>query len=431
MSQTYDDYELIVIDDGSVDGSREVLARYSDHPNITTILQENKGLTTTNNIALHLARGDFIVRLDADDYFDRNALRVLTDAFEQNPEAGMVFPDYYLIDATGEIIELVRRHNFERVTLQDQPAHGAGTMIRRKFLVELGGYNEDLTCQDGYELWVRFIQHYKVMNVNLPLFYYRQHPNSLTTRKEEILHVRAKLLEQASSGKRENLETVGVVAVRGQAFDHDSLPLKELGGKALINWTIDELLKTRRINRIVATTPDPLVIKHLSEAYGSRIDVFARESSLALPNTRLDATISFVLKELSNIGYRPNALMLLPIETPFRRARNIDMAVDIMEVFNSDSVLAVKPELDPLFSHNGHGLIPVRETAELRLERDEVYRDVGLLRLGRVAYFEKKRKLIGGRVGHIVVEGEDALKVESRLSWKIAHLLVKSREETC
>ena len=430
LSQTYDDYELIIIDDGSVDESREVLTQYCDHPKITTILQENKGLPTTNNIALHLARGEFIVRLDADDYFDQNALRVLTDAFARNPKAGMVFPDYYLVDASGEIIQLVRRHDFKRVTLHDQPAHGAGTMIRRKFLVELGGYNQDLTCQDGYELWVRFIQHHKVMNVNLPLFYYRQHPDSLTTRKEEILRVRAKLLEQATSKKKESLETVGVVAVRGQVFDNDSLPLTELGGKALINWTIDELLKTRRINRIVATTPDPLVIKHLSEAYGNRIDIFPREPNLALLNTRLDATVSFVLKQLSIIGYQPTALMLLPIETPLRSARNIDMAVDVMEVFQSDSVIAVRPELDPLFSHNGNGLIPVHKTAELRLERDEVYRDVGSIRLGRVAHFEKEKKLIGGRVGHIVVGGEDALKLESRLSWKIAHLLVKSHEES-
>lgn len=430
LRQTYDDYELIVIDDGSVDASREVLKQYSNHQRITTILQENKGLTTTNNIALHVARGEFIIRLDADDYFDRNALRVLTDAFSADPEVGMVFPDYYLVDENGEVIELVRRHNFERVTLQDQPAHGAGTMIRRIFLVELGGYNEALTCQDGYELWVRFIEHYKVKNVNLPLFYYRQHPDSLTTKKDEVLRAREKLLEQASAVKREKLVTVGVVAVRGQSYDRNSLPLRKLGEKALIDWTIDELFQCRKINKIVVTTPDLQVIEHLFKTYGDSIDIFPREPDLALPNTRLDATVRFVLERLSSNGYQPSAMMLLPIETPFRRARSIDMAVDVMEVFNSDSVLAVKPESDVLFSHNGHGLNSIRETAELRLERDEVYRDVGLLRLGRVRYFGNNGKLIGGRVGHIIVEGKDTLKVEDSLTWKIAEFLVEEGSET-
>src|SRR5437867_1266985 len=78
LNQTQQDFELIVIDDGSTDDSRSIIERYADHPKIRPIFQENRGLNISNNIALRAARGQYIMRLDADDYLDENALTVLT-----------------------------------------------------------------------------------------------------------------------------------------------------------------------------------------------------------------------------------------------------------------------------------------------------------------------------------------------------------------
>ena len=73
-NQVFKDWELIIIDDGSTDGSRKILKKYSTHNKITVIEQKNKGLNVTNNVALRIARGKYIVRLDADDYLDENFL---------------------------------------------------------------------------------------------------------------------------------------------------------------------------------------------------------------------------------------------------------------------------------------------------------------------------------------------------------------------
>ena len=77
--------------------------------------------------------------------------------------------------------------------LLDQPAHGA-CHGRKENLIDIGGYDEEFNCQDGYYLWLQFIKKYKVGNVNLPLFFYRQHKSSLSKNTEKILLNRSKII---------------------------------------------------------------------------------------------------------------------------------------------------------------------------------------------------------------------------------------------
>ena len=95
LMQTEQSFELIIIDDGSTDNSKEIIEKYKDLKNIRIVYQKNKGLNVTNNIALRAARGKYIVRLDADDYFSPNALELLLEKLESDSMLGMVFPDYF------------------------------------------------------------------------------------------------------------------------------------------------------------------------------------------------------------------------------------------------------------------------------------------------------------------------------------------------
>ena len=171
LAQTYRNFELLIIDDGSTDNSRDIIAEYDGHAGIRIILQQNKGLNATNNVAVKAARGKYVMRLDADDFLDENALLVMTSLLDSDPSLALVFPDWYYVDAEGSITGQERRHNFQsEVTLLDQPAHGACTMIRRDCLIEVEAYGSAFRCQDGYELWLKIIDRYPVRNVNLPLF---------------------------------------------------------------------------------------------------------------------------------------------------------------------------------------------------------------------------------------------------------------------
>ena len=68
-------------------------------------------------------------------------------------------------------------------------------MIRKENLIDIGGYDEEFSCQDGYYLWLKFIKKYVVRNVNLPLFYYRQHEKSLTKNNKRFFQIDLELFQ--------------------------------------------------------------------------------------------------------------------------------------------------------------------------------------------------------------------------------------------
>ena len=138
LNQTLKNFELIIIDDGSTDNSKKIINSYKKNNKIIKIFQKNRGLTVSNNLALRLSKGKYIMRLDADDWLDNNALEVMSNTLERSPNIGLVFPDYFEVDRSGRIINLVRRHDFKKVKLRDQPAHGACTLIRKDCLEKSG-----------------------------------------------------------------------------------------------------------------------------------------------------------------------------------------------------------------------------------------------------------------------------------------------------
>lgn len=420
QSQTLQDFEILIIDDGSTDNSREVIELYRDNERVTIIYQQNKGLTVTNNIALRAARGRYIMRLDADDYLDSHALAILSGVLDANPQVGLVFPDYFLVDESGHVTDMIRRHDFDEVQLMDQPAHGACTMIRRELLEEIGGYDESFRCQDGYDLWLRFTERYPVKNVSLPLFYYRQHGTSLTRNETRILDTRAQILRKQALRKGRAFRTVAVVPVRGQKVDSRSFALETLGDRALIDWTIDCALDSERIEAVIVTTPDSHIIEHVEQRYGERVFTLRRDPSLARINSFTREALLDAVQRFSAERFPVDVAAELFVEFPFRRAHFIDSAVDLMEIFSTDRVVSVRPDVSNLYSHDGSGLVPLRGSRRLRLEGEEIYRDVGSINLSRVTALESDAIYDGARIGHVVVDEFTSFCLRSDWDWEIA-----------
>jgi CMP-N-acetylneuraminic acid synthetase len=429
--QTLEDWELIIINDGSTDETAEVLAPYEDHPRIRVIHQQNQGLAVTNNIALRLGRGEYIMRLDGDDYLDENLLLVLSNVLDTKPDIGLVYPDYYLVSADGEIIEQVRRKKIdEEVFLLDLPAHGACTMFRRDLLVEIGGYLEDFACQDGYELWLRFIRRHKPFNVNLPLFYYRQHAASLTRDQAKILETRRRIKEKFARecADRPRPTVLGVVLAGGAGACPEMHPLRPLAGQPMLAYTLSEACAAG-LDRIVLSSDDPAILT-LAEDFPP-VEPLRRGEGRAAGN-QAGALVRAVLQQLkkNEPGYRPDLAAVLYANTPLRKAQHISKAIDTYMIFDVDTVISIVEELAPCYQHRQFGLTPLNDPAgSVRLERRAIYKENGAIYL--TGYDDAlEGNLLGKRVGHITMLPAESVKINTPFDfWMVEQILLQKQRE--
>jgi len=429
LKQTYQNYELIIIDDGSTDNSKEIIERYDDHPKVEVVFQNRKGLTVSNNIALKLATGEFILRLDADDYLDKSALKILIDEFDDEM-VGMVFGDWYVIDDSGVVLEIQRRHDFNsEVTMFDQPAHGACTMFRRKCLEELSGYDESVSMQDGFEIWLKLIKHYSVKNINLPVFYYRQHGNSLTRDKSVLLNARSEVLKNyVKNNGIVQPKVAAILPVRGSIVDSRSQPFLTIQNRYLIDWSLDGLAETMAIDKVIVTSSDDSVLDHVKENYGNnKFYTLKRPIELARINTHVEETMIHAFNSFDIVGSY-DFFLTFSIETPFIRKELIESAISTIQIFHTDTVVGVAQEDRFFYVHQGKGMKLINNSSTLlRLEKEQWYAGVKGFQLRSVDHFLRTKNLLGENIGHIIFDKKAAFIIEDELDVKLAEALLTDK----
>ena len=425
INQTMSDWELIIINDGSTDNTMEVLAKFQDNPRIKIIDQENKGLNRTNNIALRLALGKYIVRLDADDYLEENALLILSNTLDIKQDIDLVYPDYYLVDQEGKVMEMVRRKKIEEeVQLLDLPAHGACTMYRTHVLRQIGGYIEEFSCQDGYEMWLRFIQKHKPYNVNIPLFYYRQHSGSLTTDQSRILatrrEIKSKFIKRTLNGSIPKV--LGVIPATRKSIYSKNDPLAMLAGKPLLWYSLIEVEKATSLEKIVVSSEDPKVLEYSRQF--SKVIPLKRDKKLTSHTTKMEDLALSILSELhTDFSYAPEAMCVLNVNTPLRKAYHIDWAVNTMKIYDVDTIISVQEEIADFYQHRKFGLTPVRASARMRIERDAIYKANGAITLSNVEVL-RNGTLVGKKVSHINMLPEESVKINSDYEFWLAEKII-------
>lgn len=428
LKQTYEDFELIIIDDGSSDNSCDIIEEYRDHEKVTIIYQQNKGLNVTNNVAMRVSKGTYIMRLDADDFLAETALDDMVTLLEKDEDLGLVFPDYYYVDEKGQITGEERRHNFDsEVSLFDQPAHGACTMIRLDFLKKLGGYNESFTCQDGYDLWLKFITHYKVTNINKPLFYYRKHGNNLTTNEEKILRTRRLIKEAFIEDNLVKKENLVVIPVRNTQINGVSWPLFNSNGKTILQDKVETALNASSTNCAVVISSDEEILdysrKYLSD--DNRVLVVERPPRMAGYTETLDKSVELAISEAESAGKTFETVMTAALEFPFLSSDILDEMVHTLHLFKTDSVLSVRPDNRMYYQHNGHSLVPILDQDKfVKVEREALYKSVGGLMLASINSFKKYGTMKCGKIGHVLVEKKNAFGVFNEFEFEIFKILI-------
>lgn len=191
FAQTCRDYEIIVVDDGSSDGSVELLESYGDR--LITVRQANAGAAAARNAGIALARGEFIAFLDSDDEWCSDKLRCQVEYFDVHPDVALVYTDMievvdgyveseaylhcgaYSRTGEGDLYEALLHENF---------IFTPTVMVRRTIFDGVGMFDTQLAICEDRDLWLRIARQFSIGFLDQPLTIRHRHGTNLTTNRE-------------------------------------------------------------------------------------------------------------------------------------------------------------------------------------------------------------------------------------------------------
>lgn len=178
LSQTFKDYEIIVVNDGSQDNSLDVAQKVlSDVPNATIISQQNAGVSTARNNGIAAANGEYICLLDADDWWEPTFLEEMDGLIREYPDAGLYCTNYYYVHNRKSVVKLdipTGYFNYckEYARTLCMSATSSSSCISKAILTEMGGFNHKLKLGEDFDLWIRIALKYGTAILNKPLVYF-------------------------------------------------------------------------------------------------------------------------------------------------------------------------------------------------------------------------------------------------------------------
>ena len=181
------DYEIVVIDDGSVDRSGFVIQQLKSpfESRLKFISHdENLGLPAALNTGIRACSGSHIVRVDADDFVNKNFLLMLRVWLELNEEYDAVACDYFLVDDSERFLE--------RCSGVTSPI-GCGVLFSKDHVEDIGSYDEEMLWHEDIDFRVRFENKYRIGNLDVPLYRYRRHQDNMTLDVENMNKFKSKL----------------------------------------------------------------------------------------------------------------------------------------------------------------------------------------------------------------------------------------------
>lgn len=206
LGQTFGDFELIAIDDGSVDATPDILKSYRD-PRLRVLTQRQSGQTPALNHGLRVARGTLIARMDGDDVCLPERFARQVAFLKMHQEVGLLGTACREISARGAVLRTITPPSddraLRRILIRLNPFTHSSMMFRRSVLQESGGYDERFIVAQDYDLWLRMSGLTKLASLDEPLVLRRLAPGQLsiardTTRIHDEVTAKLKALQSGA-----------------------------------------------------------------------------------------------------------------------------------------------------------------------------------------------------------------------------------------
>jgi len=381
LEQSYKNIELIIVDDNSNDNSKKIIEKYGKLKSVKFLFNKKSiGLIKSSNIAIKLAGGKYVLRIDADDYLDKNAILLMYNEIKKFNNTAIIFPDYYIVDKKSNILSHEKQLDYKKKFIEYKPILAAGCLIKKSCLLEVNLYDERFKNQDGYDLWYKIIKNYKIRHLPMPLFYYRRHSKNLTTDKKKIFRTRSKILKKFATQKLKNkkLSKICIIPVRGINMDKNCPSQQIVNGKPIYFYSIDSAIKTNIFDKIIFSTADNKILKKIKFKYKEKVVCHLRKKKFAYLHTDPKPSILEAIKKYNK--KTPDVVVFFDISYPYKPIHYIEQAVNNLLLHESDMVISTIPDLENdyyTYTNSGIKLLSNERKDLLKLEKKIILKSAG------------------------------------------------------